>query len=55
MTSEEKAREEAKRDRNHNPVERWQQIQASIAWAELNLPEKQRRNRPRIHKSLNIN
>ena len=52
MTSDEKAREEAKRDRNYAPVERWKHIQAAIAWAEANLPEDQRRNRPRTHKLL---
>lgn len=29
-----KAHEEAKRERNWNPIERWRVIQATIAWAE---------------------
>jgi hypothetical protein len=52
MTPEEKREEEAKRDRNYDPVERWKQIQAAITWAEANLPTHLRRNRPRTHKSL---
>jgi hypothetical protein len=51
MTSEEKRREEQKRDRNYDPVERWKHLQQAIAWAEANLPEHLRRNRPRVHKS----
>lgn len=51
MTSEEKQREEAKRDRMYDPVRRWQHIQEMITWAEANMPELQRRNRPRVHKS----
>jgi hypothetical protein len=52
VTPEEKAREEEKRDRNHDPVERWKQLQAAIAWAEANLPPHLRRNRPRVLKSF---
>jgi hypothetical protein len=52
MNPEEKAREEGKRDRNHDPVERWKQLQATITWAEANLPPQQRRNRPRAHKYI---
>jgi hypothetical protein len=52
MTADDKRQEEAKRDRNYDPVERWRHIQSAIAWAEANLPESQRRNRPRTHKSL---
>jgi len=52
MNPSEKAREEAKRDRMYDPVDRWKQIQAAIAWAEANMPLSQRRNRPRTHNSL---
>jgi hypothetical protein len=52
MTSEEKQREEAKRDRMLDPVQRWKQLQEAITWAEANMPEHLRRNRPRTHKSL---
>jgi hypothetical protein len=51
MTLEEKRAEEAKRERNYDPVERWKHIQAAISWAEANMPEAQRRNRPRVHRS----
>jgi len=51
MTPEEK-RNEAKRDRNYDPVLRWKHIQETITWAEANMPEHLRRNRPRVHKSL---
>ena len=44
-----KRREEEKRDRAWNPVERWRLIQETITWAEANLPPEQRRNRPRTH------
>ena len=44
----EKAREEAKRDRMYNPVLRWKHIQETITWAEANMPEHLRRNRPRV-------
>jgi hypothetical protein len=47
MTSEEKQREEEKRDRCYDPVARWEHLQAAIAWAEANMPEHLRRNRPR--------
>ena len=43
--------EEEKRDRAYDPAERWRQIQATITWAEANLPPEQRRNRPRTHPS----
>jgi ActR/RegA family two-component response regulator len=52
MTSEEKQREEAKRDRMYDPALRWKHIQEMITWAEANMPEHLRRNRPRVHKSL---
>jgi hypothetical protein len=52
MTLEEKQREEAKRDRMHDPVLRWKQIQETITWAEANLPAHLRRNRPRVPKAL---
>jgi hypothetical protein len=44
-----KKREEEKRNRAWNPVERWKVIQRTIAWAEANLPPEKRRNRPRTH------
>lgn len=34
MTEEEKAQEEARRDRHWEPLRRWQLIQATITWAE---------------------
>lgn len=43
-----KLRDEEKRDRAYDPVQRWRQIQETITWAEANLPEAQRRNRPRV-------
>jgi hypothetical protein len=51
MTAEEKRREEEKRDRNYDPVQRWKDLQDAITWAEANLPEHLRRNRPRVPKS----
>ena len=54
MTSEEKQREETKRDRMLDPLERWRQIQAAITWAEANMPTHLRRNRPRVHPSTTI-
>lgn len=51
MTHEEKAREEAKRDRMYDPVQRWKDFQDAITWMEANMPEDQRRNRPRVHRS----
>jgi hypothetical protein len=47
---DEKAREEAKRDRMADPALRWRQIQEAITWAEANMPEPLRRNRPRVPK-----
>ncbi len=52
MTAEEKKLEESKRDRMYDPVLRWKHIQETITWAEANMPEHLRRNRPRIPKSL---
>ena len=52
MTTEEKLREEAKRDRMYDPVLRWKHIQETITWAEANMPEHLRRNRPRLPKSF---
>jgi hypothetical protein len=46
-----KSLEEAKRERAYDPVKRWQHIQATITWAEANLPPEKRRNRPRRHPS----
>jgi hypothetical protein len=47
MTSEQKLAEERKREAAADPAQRWQQIQAMIAWAQEQLPPEQRRNRPR--------
>jgi hypothetical protein len=47
--SQQKAREELKRDRVYDPILRWQHIQEMITWAELNMPPHLRRNRPRRH------
>jgi hypothetical protein len=46
----EKAREEAKRDRMYDPVLRWKHLQETITWAEANMPDHLRRNRPRVPK-----
>jgi hypothetical protein len=54
MNSEEKRREEEKRDRHYDPLLRWKHLQEAITWAEANMPEHLRRNRPRIHKSQTI-
>jgi ActR/RegA family two-component response regulator len=48
---DEKAREEAKRNRMYDPVLRWKHIQETITWAEANMPEHLRRNRPRVPKA----
>jgi hypothetical protein len=40
-------REERKRERAYDPVQRWKYIQETITWAEENLPPELRRNRPR--------
>ena len=45
---DEKAREEAKRDRMYDPALRWKHIQETITWAEANRPPHLRRNRPRV-------
>ncbi len=45
-----KKNEERKRDAAYDPVQRWQHIQQTIAWAEANLPPHLRRNRPRTAK-----
>jgi hypothetical protein len=42
-----KSLEESKRDAAYDPVARWLHIQQTITFAEANLPENQRRNRPR--------
>jgi hypothetical protein len=34
MTHEEKAREEAKRDRMYDPVQRWKDFQDMVTWLE---------------------
>lgn len=49
MTPEEKAAEEAKRERMFDPIKRWRAILAAIAFAEANMPPELRRNRPRWH------
>jgi hypothetical protein len=51
---DEKAREEAKRDRMYDPVLRWKHLQEAITWAEANMPEHLRRNRPRQPKTLQV-
>lgn len=43
--------EEKKRDAAYDPLQRWQHIQATITWAEANLPPERRRNRPRQPKT----
>lgn len=43
-----KALEERKRDAAYDPKARWLHIQQTITWAEANLPEHLRRNRPRV-------
>ena len=45
-----KREEERKRDRAYDPLQRWLHIQATITWAEANLPLNLRRNRPRVPK-----
>jgi hypothetical protein len=45
-----KKREEEKRDRTYDPVQRWRHLQETITWAEANLPPDRRRNRPRVRK-----
>jgi hypothetical protein len=50
MTSEEKRREEEKRERMYDPVLRWQHIQEAITFAEANMPAHLRRNVPRVPK-----
>ena len=47
-----KKQEERKRDAAYDPATRWQQIQQTITWAEVNLPPHLRRNRPRTAKEL---
>jgi len=42
-----KSAEELKRDMAYDPVARWLHIQQTITFAEANLPEALRRNRPR--------
>ncbi len=36
----------------YDPILRWKHIQETIIWAEANMPERLRRNRPRVPKSL---
>jgi hypothetical protein len=50
MTSEEKQREEEKRERMYDPVLRWRHIQETITFAEANMPAHLRRNVPRVPK-----
>jgi hypothetical protein len=52
MTPEEKRHEEEKRERMYDPALRWKHIQETITWAEANMPEQLRRNRPRVPKPL---
>ena len=56
MTGEEWSRliasERAKRDAQYTPLQRWKDLQSLIAFAEANMPEHLRRNRPRVPKSL---
>lgn len=49
IVSDEKEREELKREKMFDPVQRWKAIQEMIAWAEQNMPPQLRRNRPRTH------
>jgi hypothetical protein len=50
---EEKAREEAKRNRVYDPDQRWKDIRDAIRLAKANMPEHLRRTRSRVHKSSN--
>jgi hypothetical protein len=52
VSQELKQREEAKRERAFDPVERWRLIQETITWAEANMKPEFRRNRPRVRPSL---
>lgn len=52
MNAEEKAAEEAKRDRCASPLWKWQALQAAITFAEENTPREFRRNVPRWPKWL---
>ena len=47
MQADLKRRDEEKRERAANPLQRWQNIQAAIAFAEANMKQAFRRNRPR--------
>ena len=49
LIADEKEREELKREKMFDPVQRWKAIQEMIAWAEQNMPPQLRRNRPRTH------
>ena len=49
IVMDEKLREELKREKMFDPVQRWKAIQEMIAWAEQNMPQQLRRNRPRTH------
>lgn len=42
-----KQAEERKRDAAYDPVRRWAHVQATITWAEAQMPPHRRRNRPR--------
>jgi hypothetical protein len=46
---DEKSREETKREKMFDPIQRWNAIQDMITWAERNMPPHFRRNRPRTH------
>jgi hypothetical protein len=46
---DEKSREETKREKTFDPIQRWKAIQEMITWAEQNMPPHLRRNRPRTH------
>ena len=47
MDAELKRREEEKRERGTEPLQRWKNIQSAIAFAEANMKPEFRRNRPR--------
>jgi hypothetical protein len=52
--SDQKAREEAKRDRVQARTMTWQQIADVLSWAEAQLPPERRRNRPRTHRANHL-
>jgi hypothetical protein len=50
MTSEDRQREDEKRERTYDPILRWRHIQEAITFAEANMPAHLRRNVPRVPK-----